>query len=234
MATSTPAPVVTDDPGTTAKIYTNGGGVISQATSLKSTDGRAIVSLSEGIVTKDAGGKPLSEMTIRAVPSGNLPAVPAGSAFTFAGMAYEIGPDGATFSPPVTLALTLPQAQWGKDYSVKSFDRTSGTWQDQPSAFDAATGTITVQVSHLSIFALFMEPRVSPVTTPAGTPQLTVAATPQVTAKPPTTAMSIFTNMIGWVVSMVMNNIIILVIIIVLAIGAVFFYRKGKFPGSGR
>ena len=62
-------------------------------------------------------------MTIKAVPSASLPAVPAGSAFAFAGMAYGIGPDGATFSPPVSLTFTLPQAQWGQDYSVKLFDQ---------------------------------------------------------------------------------------------------------------
>lgn len=228
--TSTPIPKATEDPGTSAKVYTNANGVVTQATRLQSTDGRATVSLDEGVVAKDASGKPLAEITLKSLPSENLPALPSGSAFTFAGMAYEIGPDGATFSPPVSLSFTLPQAQWGQDYTVKFFDQKSGTWQDLPTAFDAATGTVTARFSHLCIFALFAEPRASLVTTPAATPLLPVPEAPQVKAQPPATAMSIFMNMMAQLPDLVMNNAVVLAIVALLGIAA-YIIRQGKFPG---
>jgi hypothetical protein len=147
-------------------------------------------------------------------------------------MAYEIGPDGATFSPPISLTFTIPQAQWGQDYPVKFFNQKSGTWQDLPTAFDAATGTVTAHFSHLCIFALFTEPRASPVPTPAATP-VPAPATPQPQAPPPTTAVGIFTSMMGWAAGLVMNNIVILMAIILLAI-TVYLVRRGRLPGSGR
>jgi beta propeller repeat protein len=237
IPTTTPTPPPTPvpaDPGRTVKVYTNANGVVTQVIRLQSTDGRATVFISEGIVAKDASGNPLSLITIKALPSGSLPKVAAGSAFAFAGMAYEIGPDGATFSPPISLSFTLPQAQWGQDYSVKSFDQKTGTWQDLPTAFDAATGAITAQVSHLCTFALLAEPRAAPGTpgTPPSTP-VPAPAVPEVTAQPPSTAVSIFTSMMGWVVALVVNNFIPVLAFIFLGVAG-YLVMLGRFPGSGQ
>jgi beta propeller repeat protein len=231
-ATPTPAPAtpVPPDPGTSAKIYTNANGLVTQATRLLSTNGRATITIGEGIVAKDAGGSPLTEITLKAILPENLPGIPTGSAFTFAGMAYDLGPDGATFSLPVALAFTLPQAEWGKDYSVKFFDQKSGTWQDLPTTFDAATGTVTANIGHLSVFALFSQPRASPVTTPAATP-LPLPPAPQVQAQPPATAVSIFTNMMSWAADLVVNNAIIPVVVVILAILG-YLAAQGRFPGG--
>ena len=214
--TNTPTPMATVDPGKSAKIYTNANGVVSQATRLPSNDGRALVMVGEGVVAKDASGNPLPEITIQALASGSLPLVPSGSVFTFAGMAYEVGPEGATFSPPISLSFTVPQAQWGQDYVVKSFDRKSGTWQDLPTTLTATTGTVTAQSSHLCIFGLFAEPRAAP-PAPAATPVPLPAAT-QVKAQPPATAVSIFASMTTWVAGLVMNNVVPLVAFIFLGI----------------
>jgi beta propeller repeat protein len=232
-ATSTPAPPtpVPPDPGTSAKVYTNANGLVTQATRLLSTNGRATVTIREGVVVKDAGGNPLTEISIKALSPGSLPAVPSGSPFTFAGMAYDLGPDGATFSPPIALAFTLPQAEWGKDYSVQSFDIKSGTWKVLPTTFDAATGTVTADIGHLSVFALFTEPRASPAT-PEATP-VPLPPAPQVKAQPPATAVSIFTNMMSWASDLVVNNAIIPVVVAILAIAG-YLVAQGRFPGSGQ
>ena len=231
-ATSTAAPAtpVPPDPGTSAKVYTNANGLVTQATRLLSTNGRATINIGEGIVAKDAGSNPLTEISLKALSPGSLPAVPSGSPFTFAGMAYDLGPDGATFSPPFKLTFTLPQAEWGQDYSVKFFDQKSGTWQDLPTTFDAATGTVTADVGHLSVFALFSQPRASPVTTPAATPEPLPPA-PQVKAQPPTTAVSIFTSMLGWAADLVMNNAIIPVVVAILAIAG-YLVSQQRFSGG--
>jgi PKD repeat protein len=231
--TASPVPTPAD-PGKSANIGTNADGVVTQDTLLTSADGRAVVTVREGITAKDSGGRPLSAITIKAVPLASLPMVPSGSTFMFAGMAYEIGPDGAAFSPAVSLAFILPQAEWGEDYAVKSFDRSSGTWQDVPVTFDAATGTVTAQVSHLCIFALFAHPSVSSGVdgvTPAVT-RVPATVPPQPQAPPPTTAVSIFMNIIAWLVDLVVNNYIILGVMIVLVV-AVYLVRKKRSPGKG-
>ena len=230
---STPLPTNNSpDPGKSAKVYTNAQGVVSQATRLQSTDGQAMVFIGEGVMAKDASGKPLAEITIKSLPPENLPAVPPGSTFTFAGMAYEIGPDGVTFSPPGSLSFTLPQARAGQDYTIKSFDKKSGTWQDLPATFDAATGTVTVQISDFCSFALFTQPLVSPVATPAAAP-LPVPAATQVQAQPPSSAVSTFTSMIGWAAGLLMNNLVLFVAVIILAT-AIVLIMEDKYPGAKR
>ncbi len=63
------------DPGKTAKIYANNEGIVTQETTLQSTDGFAAVVIPEGFVVKDSTGKPLSSITIRAIPKDSLPAL---------------------------------------------------------------------------------------------------------------------------------------------------------------
>ena len=238
IRTTTPTPPPTKalpDPGTSARVYTNADGVVTQETRLRSTDDRAMIVIGEGIFARNVSGKPLEEITLRALSPENLPADPSGSAFTFAGMAYEIGPDGATFSPPISLTFALSQAQWGLDYTIRSYDRKSGTWVDLPKKLDAATGTVTAEVSHLCYFALFTRPVTAPptpVVTPGATP-LPLPAALQVKARPPTTAVSIVISMIGWAADLMMNNVIVLAGIIILVIAA-YVVRQGKLPGSGR
>jgi PKD repeat protein len=231
VAASTPAPEATGDPGQSAKLSTDARGMVTQVTRLLSTDKRAAVTIGKGVLARDAGGKPLSAITLKALPPGSVPAVPSGSAFTFAGMAYEFGPDQATFSPAIPFTFTLTEKQQGQDYTVQSYDKKSGTWQDLPTTYDATTGTVTAQVSHLCCLALFSQSRAPP-TTRVSMPVQTPVPT-QHKAQPPTTAVSIFTSMMGWAAGLVAGNAIVIVIIFVLVI-AVFIFRQGKFPGSGR
>ena len=80
------------DPGRTAKIYANDNGVITQVTTLKSTDGLATVNIGTGIVAKDAEGKPLSSITIKAIASENLPNASPGGSYSFAGQGIRTSP----------------------------------------------------------------------------------------------------------------------------------------------
>lgn len=232
IPTSTPTARPTDDPGKTAKIYTNAEGVISQATRLPSNDGRAILMVKEGVMAKDASRKPLSEISIQALSPGSLPPVSSGPVPAFAGMAYEIGPDGATFSPPISLSFTVPQAEWGQDYTVKWFDGKSGTWQDLPTTFTATTGTVTAEVSHLCVVALTREPRAVRSPTPAGTP-LPLPSAALIKDQPPSSAVSIFTGMLAWAAALLMQNVVPLVGVIFLGIAG-YLVLLGRFPGSGQ
>jgi hypothetical protein len=220
------------DPGTSAKVYTNAQGIVTQTTRLMSSDGRVVVTINEGITAKDAAGKPLEKITIRALAPGELPPFSSGSIFIFDGIAYEIGPDGAIFSPPMSLSFAPAQPQWGRDYSVKSYDKQSGRWEDLPTTSDGSTGFVTAQVSHLCIHALFTGSVTAPPTATA-LPVPPTALPQMAKAQSPTTAVSIFISMIGWAADLMINNAVILVAIIIL-ITAVFFVRQGRFPGSGQ
>ena len=216
-----PTPVL-PDPGKTAKIYANNEGVVSQETTLQSTDGLAAVIIREGFVVKDSAGKPLAYITIKAIPKDSLPALPAGSAYAFDGMAYELQPDGATFSPPIAISFTIRQARWEHEYVIKTFDSTSGTWQDVPATYNPDTGVVSAEMSHFCYIALFTK---------------AVAPTPSVTMMPVSTPfpvveklapspLSRFFGMIEWVTGMVTKNALIAAGIVILIIALLLFGRR--------
>jgi beta propeller repeat protein len=214
-----PAP---PDAGKTAKIYANNDGVVTQETTLQSTDGLAAVVISEGLVVKDNTGKPLSSITIRAIPKDSLPALPAGSAYAFDGMAYELQPDGATFSPPIAINFTIRQARWEHDYVIKTFDSTTGTWQDVPATYNPDTGVVSAEISHFCYIALFTE-----VVAPTPTVTMTPASTPlPVVEKLAPSPLSRFLGMIEWITGIVTRNALIAAGIVILLIALLLFGRR--------
>jgi len=206
----------TEDPGTTAKIYSNAGGVITQATTLRSTDGLVTFNIGNGITAKDSSGMPLTSIGITQIPAGNLPE---GALFSFAGMYYDIQPDGATFSPSVSLSFTVPVAEQGKEFIVQQYDSATGTWQALPGSYDPATGIFTAQVSHLCRFALFAK---ATGTTESKAPPV---EPPQLTQP----AISTNIGMAGWALSVIQNNPLVLVIAVgVIAVVAYFGWWKRR------
>lgn len=228
-ATPTPPPVTTAPayPGSSAKVYTNGQGVVTQATRLLSSDGRAEIIIPEGIVAKDAGGRPLESITMRVLPPEDLPPIPSGSVFIFDGIACGIGPDGATFSPPASLSFFPLNPRWGRDYSVKSYTAKSGTWEDLPTTFDGSTGLVTAEVSHLTVHGLFTVAQTASPTASA-TPLLPAAVPQQAKAQPPSTAVSIFTSMIGWAAGLIAGNLFLVIAVLIAAVAAFLVIRTRK------
>jgi hypothetical protein len=134
-------------------------------------------------------------------------------------MAYEIGPDGTTFSPAIPLSFTIPQEQAGQDFVIHQYDHATGTWLDLPSSYDPQTGTITVQVSHLCCFALFAK---STGTEKAVTPEPTILISSK-------SSMQTNVEMYGWLFAMIVKNPIIIVIVLaVLALVAYFGWWKRR------
>jgi hypothetical protein len=211
--------------GVTANLYTNAEGVITQATTLQSSDGFVTVSIGTGIIAKDKDAKPLSSITLTPVPAGNLPGAIPGGAFTFAGRAYELQPDGAVFTPSILLSFSAPpDMKFGQEFSVKVFDRTSGTWKDVPTVYDARTGQVTAQVSSFCCFALFAKE-----ITAGPTAVITINPTqpPDIqTAAVPPTAMSTAVGLVRWVLSLLAQNIIIVVVLVIIVAG--FFLYEWK------
>jgi PKD repeat protein len=217
-------PPTLPDPGKTAIIYANPQGVITQTTTLQSTDGLASVTIGEGIVAKDSIGKALSSIAIKAISAEDLHAIPTGSAFAFQGMAYDLQPDNATFSPAIIINYTVPQARWGQEFIVKTFDTTSGTWQDVPTRYNPNTGIVTAEVSHFCCFALFAK-AVAPSPTITSAPTQLPA---RVVAPPPPTAMSTFSGMILWFIDLVTKNVLVVAGIVILAVALFLYGRKRR------
>jgi hypothetical protein len=212
------------DPGRTAKIYANANGVITQATSLQSTDGLATVNIGTGIVSKDAGGKPLSSISIKAIPAENLPGSPPGGSFSYAGRAYELQPDGATFSPGISIGFTAPNAQFGQELLVRMYDNATKIWQDVPTSTNPQTGIITADISHFCCLALFAK---SVTTEPAfaNTPA-PAQIVPKAVALPPS-AMTTFVGLILVIANLIAKNVIIFAGIVIVVI-AIFLYGRKR------
>jgi beta propeller repeat protein len=216
-----PAP---PDAGKTAKIYANNDGVVTQETILQSTDGLSAVIIREGVVVKDSADKPLSSITIKAIPKDSLPALSASSAYTFDGMAYELQPDGATFSPPIAISFTIRQARWEYEYVIKTFDSTTGTWQDVPATYNPDTGVVSAEIAHFCYFVLFTK-AVAPTPSVTMMPVSTPTPVPVVEKLAPS-PLSRFLGMIEWVTGMVTRNALIAAGIVILLIALLLFGRR--------
>ncbi len=221
-AIKTPVP---PDTGRTAKIYVNAQGVVTQATTLQSTDGLASLSIREGIIVKNSTGAALSSITIKSIHDESVPGIPEGSAFTYTGMAYELQPDNSTFSPSISLNFTVPQAHWGWDFIVKTYDGKNSAWLDVPTSYNPETGVVTSQISHFCFFALFSKavtpaPSAAVTTIPMPTPAVAIAS-------PPPTAVSVFSGILMWVTDMIIKNAVFVAGLVILAV-AIFLYGRKR------
>jgi len=135
-------------------------GKVLRDTTFISDDGIAALTFPQGTVALDGNGAPLEEVLIETINTSALPPLPDTTTFRFAGYAYACSPSGATFTPPITLTFTLPEDAWNAldgDFSVQFYDEETGAWVDVPVTVDTASHTVTAEVSHFSVFALFEE-----------------------------------------------------------------------------
>jgi hypothetical protein len=162
-----------------------------------------------------------------------MPDVPQGGAVSFAGIAYDLGPNGAQFSPAISITFAAPPGQVGQDFTVRTYDHASGTWQDLPTSYDPQTGTVTAEVSHFCCFALFAKT----VTTAPTAPVIaaTIAAThvptqliPTKIAPPSPTIATTFLGIVLTVINLLVTNPVLLVGIAVLAVGIVLMVWKQR------
>jgi len=72
-------------------------------------------------------------------------------------LAYDLGPDGANFDPPITLTFSYDPADIpeGKDVLVVAYyDEIAETWVYLEGEVDTVSKTITVSISHFTTFAI--------------------------------------------------------------------------------
>ncbi|RJQ38692.1 MAG: hypothetical protein C4555_04775, partial [Dehalococcoidia bacterium] len=134
-------------------------GVVQSTFTATSADGNLTVSIPAGTKALTSTGAPITSLS--AVPV-SPPAPPADK--NVIGLAYDFGPSGATFDPPITLKFTydpskLPSGASEADLVVAYYDATTARWVTVPGTVDTATNTITVQVSHFTVFTILATPK---------------------------------------------------------------------------
>lgn len=75
------------------------------------------------------------------------------------GLAYDFGPDGATFDPQITLTWrydpdALPDGVAEEDLVLAYYDEEAGKWVELDCVVDTENDTITAPVSHFTTFAI--------------------------------------------------------------------------------
>jgi hypothetical protein len=221
-----PASLPAPPAGPGADLFINSQGVITQATILQAPDNSAEISIGQGVTALDVNGDPLLSVSMDALSEREIAGMPSSGIMTFAGRAYEFLPDGATFSPAVTVTFTLPEARWGDLYTIRQYDGAAGVWNDLATTYNPDTGKVTASVSHFCIIALFSEPVPG---TPAAAATTVVTRPAPVLTPAPTNALGIFYNMMVFVAGILAKNLYAVLIVVVLVAALVYFRgRRGK------
>lgn len=165
--------VATNFFGTTGSFEGDSTGTIQTTVTVTSADGKLTVTLPSGTKCLDKNGNPLTALTINI--NASPPAPPA--AANIIGLAYNFGPDGATFAPSITMILsydsnTLPAGVAEQGIVIAYYDAAAGEWVEIPGTVSIANHTITAQVNHFTTFAIIgkAKPELSPMPPPAPTP----------------------------------------------------------------
>ena len=207
-AARTTAPTV---PVGSGMIPLSANGTVLNPVDIVSEDGIASVSLATGVQPVDASGKPLDNIRVVRVNQADVPS--AGPTFTFSGIAYDFKPDGASFSPGATIRFLIPQDKWGsvsqQEIKAKWYNPTSKSWEDVPAAVDPTARTVTMTVSHFSMYGLF-----NPVPTP--TPEPVVIRTPTPTPTP--AGLPIIGALPFYLLLLLIVIIVVVVIVVILII----------------
>jgi len=161
---------------TTGTLTFDSEGTLETTTKITSKDGAGTLTIGRGTQVLDANGTAVEYISI--VPcsveewmlqqSGGEPDV------VFMGRAFQCTPEGTTFNPPIEITFTLTDEEWDALETdqpvIKWYNEETKEWEELPVIVDPASRTVTAQVSHFSIFALFAPP-VETGTEPFSTPE---------------------------------------------------------------
>ncbi|MFC1958256.1 helix-turn-helix domain-containing protein [Chloroflexota bacterium] len=161
----------------------------------ESGDKKAKVSIKKGVKGTSSKGHKITQIVV-GVPV-RTPSAPANR--TIVGTTYEItvnDNEGATFDYPITLTFTydpdeIPEGLTPEDLVIAWYDEDTGEWVELETVVDPVNHTLTVEVTHLSIYAIFGK-KAEVVTPPATPPEEPTEPTapptePTTPTTPPTT-----------------------------------------------
>jgi len=107
--------------------------------------------ISPDTIGRKQNGQPLDTISIRQIA--DVPPPPENHAVI--GLVYDLGPDGATFDPPVSLTFKydeslIPTGIPESSLSLAFWDEEQGAWIEIPCVVDPETNTITAEIAHFS------------------------------------------------------------------------------------
>ncbi len=164
----------------------NAAGVTLASAKLTTGDGRASLTIAAGTRMLDSSGQPLWSLSAT-VPTGPLP-----TSIDTIIAAWDFGPQGATFVPPMTLTLaysaqTLSAGVLGDTLYIAFWN--GSVWQKLPSMVDTNARTVSAPISHFTLFAIMDKKQaVTPAPTPTPSPTTTNTATTKSATQPSPTA----------------------------------------------
>jgi len=144
--------------GVEAEYRISSTGKILETIEATSEDGMLTMTIPEGTIALDKESERLSTLTVAVDPS---PPDPPEDAHII-GLAYDFGPDGATFDPPITLEYSydpeaLPEGVDEEDLVLAYYDEEAGEWVECECTCDPDTNCITACVCHFTSFAIIGE-----------------------------------------------------------------------------
>ncbi len=126
------------------------------------------VGISTGTTVVSSTGQPVSEISVTPLDPAVVTDVAAaqGGVFSFSGLSIECGPSGTQFSGgAATISFSLTPAQWAdalgtvngntQAMSIQFYDPAAKSWVEVPTVVDPVTHTVSAQVTHFSMYALF-------------------------------------------------------------------------------
>jgi hypothetical protein len=148
------------------------------------------VTIPQGTKALDKDGTPLKAITCN--PPASLPPPPPTSNIL---AAYDLGPTGATFQTPITVAMkfdpaALPAGVSASNLIIAFYDTAAGVWTPLGNiVIDTVNHTISCTTTHFTQFAMMTAPAPKPVvttsTTTTTTATLTTTTTTTTTPAPP-------------------------------------------------
>ncbi len=218
----------------TAPLPTDTSGKTAAEVQVQSSDQVALLTIPQGVQATDSAGQPLVTVSIQPMSTSAVPPTESGSLYTFGGLAYQCGPDGARFSPAITVTFTLSQSQWDtltahdREPVIREYSTSTNVWETLATTTDPATRSISAPATHFSDFAVFSgSVQNGGVSTTAPAP----TTAPATAAKPPANAFEVMISLGFWGAGLLVKNLVLTVICIVLiGIGYAGWarYRKKK------
>jgi hypothetical protein len=157
-------------PGVTAITpYTNADGKFNLAAAVKSQDENVKLAIAQGVLARTKDDTPLK--SIKVVPIDN-PATTLPEGYEFIGLVYELTPEGATFTPSITMTLfydkeTLPEKTDENTIKILVYNRAASKWELLESVVNKTDSSVSTDLGHFSVYTLAGKKAVPPTTKPA-------------------------------------------------------------------
>ena len=147
--------VKTNLSGTETSFPISPSGEILETIEVTSEDGMLTLTIPEGTIALDKDDNPL--ISLETEVDTNPPPPPKDTSII--GLAYNFGPDEATFDPPIILTWSydpndIPEGVAEEDLGLAWYDEAGDKWVELDCVVDTENNTITASIEHFTTFAI--------------------------------------------------------------------------------